>query len=69
MAEKEYKILRITPMVNIDAMGRFYKEYRVYFQYNEIEDWVSLKEEEFTEVNVRKAIEAKIAEIKKLLGK
>lgn len=69
MPEKEYKISRVVPMVNIDAMGRFYKTYRVYYTFGEIEDWIEVKEEEFKTDIITKKIEEKISEMKKLLGK
>lgn len=67
--QKEYQIIRVLPMVDIDVMGRFIKKYRVYYKFGEIEDWIDLKEEEFSKENAIKVIEAKIAEMKKLLGK
>jgi len=65
----EYKIDRVVPMIDIDPMGRFYKKYRVYYKFDEIEDWVELREEEFTTENVKKAIEERIKTMKELLGK
>jgi len=64
----EYKIVEVLPTVDIDNKGRFIKVYRVTFTYNDIEDWIELPEDQYSEKAVRKAIEAKIKEHKALLG-
>lgn len=64
----DYKITRVQPMVDIDASGRFFKKYRVYFTYKDIEDFIDVREEEFKSDNVKKIIEARIKEMSSLLG-
>ena len=64
-----YEITEVRPLVDIDAAGRFVKIYRVYFKYAGIEDYIDVKEDEYTEENVRKKIEERIAVHSKLLGK
>jgi len=64
----EYKIIEVLPTVDIDAKGRFVKVYRVTFTYNDIEDWIELPEDRYSEKEVRKEIEKKIKEHKALLG-
>lgn len=64
----EYKIIEIRPMVDIDSRGRFYKIYRVRFQYKEIEDYVDVPESEYDEATVKKKIEERIKVHEKLLS-
>ncbi|MEM0285942.1 MAG: hypothetical protein QXW34_02235 [Candidatus Methanomethyliaceae archaeon] len=64
----EYKITRVQPMVDIDASGRFFKKYRVYFTFKDIEDFIDVREEEFKTENVKKLIEQRVKEISGLLG-
>ena len=45
----DYKILEVIPATDIDAKGRFMKIYRVKFEFNGIEDWVDVTEEEYLE--------------------
>ena len=63
-----YKIVGITPMVDIDERGRFYKIYRVKFTVDEqIEDFIDIPEKEFSEAEARKRVEARASEIERLM--
>ena len=63
----EYKITEIRPLVDIDESGRFVKIYRVKFRYNDIEDYVDVREEEYSAEKVKKIIEERVKEHEKLL--
>ena len=62
-----YKIIEIRPLVDIDESGRFVKIYRVKFRYNDIEDYVDVREEEYSAEKVKKIIEERVKEHEKLL--
>ena len=64
----EYKIVSITPLVDIDERGRFVKIYRVRYTYKDIEDFIDIPESEYSEKAVREKIEQRIKEHEKLLS-
>lgn len=63
----EYKIISITPMIDIDERGRFFKKYRVTYRFGNTEDFIDIREEEFSADKARKLIERIIAELEKLM--
>ena len=63
----EYKITRIVKLVDIDERGRFKYFYRIHFTFNDIEDFVDIPEEEYSEAKARELIEARVKEHKALL--
>jgi len=63
----DYKIVEIRPLVDIAPDGRFIKIYRVRFEFNGIQDYVDIPEEEYSAENVKKIIEARVKEHEKLL--
>jgi len=63
----EYKIIEVMPLMDIDKRGRFVKIYRVKFEYNGIEDFVDVPEEEYKPEKVREKIEEVIRTHRDLL--
>lgn len=65
----EYKIISITPLVDITPQGRFVKIYRVRFSYDTMEDFIDIPEEEYSDEEVRKRVEERVRIHSTLLGK
>ena len=67
--EERYKIVSITPLMDIDEAGRFIKIYRVRFKVDEIEDFVDIKAAEYSPEKVKEEVEKKVEAHLKILGK
>jgi len=64
----QYKIKSIRQFVDIDENGRFYKFYRVVYEFNGQEYFIDIPESEFSEEKVREEIEKRVSELSKLLS-
>jgi len=67
--EERYKIISITPLMDIDEAGRFIKIYRIRFKVDEIEDFVDVKASEYKPEKVKELVEEKVKTHLELLGK
>ena len=68
-AQEKYKIISITPLMDIDEAGRFIKIYRVRFRVDDIEDFVDIKAAEYSPEKVKEEVEKKAEAHLKILGK
>jgi len=63
----DYKIVEVVPLMDIDKRGRFVKVYRVKFEYNGMEDFIDVPEEEYKPEKVREKVEKVIKAHQELL--
>ena len=63
----DYKIVEVTPLMDIDKRGRFVKVYRVKFEYKGMEDFIDIPEDKYKPEEVKKRIEEVISTHKELL--
>jgi len=63
-----FRIISVTPMMDIDELGRFFKIYRVRFKVKEVvEDFIDIPAPEFTAEEAEKRVKEKADIIVKLM--
>jgi len=63
-----FRIISITPMMDIDELGRFFKIYRVRFKVKEVvEDFIDIPAPEFTAEEAEARVKEKAEIIAKLM--